>query len=231
MSCTCGVGQSCTYKVPIFQAFNCEETKALLKVIKRKTYQKGELVFCEGEPADTLYIVNEGKLKIFNYTKDGKEQILHLLGEGDFWGELQLFQDTTFNCYAKAIEDCRFCLITKQHFQQLMLKKPEMSLKVLEVLSQRLIHLEQLTLMLSNQDPESKLAYLLLELAKKEGVQVGSKMVIHLPFTREEVASYTGLTRETVSRKLHQLSEKGIINIIGHRKIEILDVAYLKDLL
>ncbi len=85
--------------------------------------------------------------------------------------------------------------------------------------------------MLSNQDPESKLAYLLLELAKKEGVQVGSKMVIHLPFTREEVASYTGLTRETVSRKLHHLSEKGIINIIGHRKIEILDVAYLKDLL
>ena len=84
-------------------------------MIKRKTYQKGEMVFREGEPADTLWIVNEGKLKIFNYTKDGKEQILHLLGEGDFWGELQLFQDTTFNCYAKAIEDCRFCLITKQH--------------------------------------------------------------------------------------------------------------------
>ena len=231
MSCTCGASQSCTYKVPIFQHFNCEETKALLQGIKRKAYKKGERLFREGEPADALYIVNEGKVKIFNYTKDGREQILHILNEGDFWGELQLLQETTFNCYAKAIEDCRICLITKSHFQKLMLEKPEMSLKVLEVLSQRLIHLEQLTLMLSNQDPESKLAYLLLELAKKEGIQIGSKMLIHLPFTREEMANYTGLTRETVSRKLHQLSEKGIINIIGHRKIEILDVAYLKDLL
>lgn len=231
MSCTCGASQSCTYKVPIFQHFNCEETKALLQVIKRKAYKKGEMLFREGEPADALFIINEGKVKIFNYTKDGREQILHILNEGDFWGELQLLQETTFNCYAKAIEDCRICLITKSHFQKLMLEKPEMSLKVLEVISQRLIHLENLTLILANNHPDSKLAYLLLDLSQRYGVQTESKIVVNLPFTREEMANYTGLTRETVSRKLNQLSEKGIIKIIGHKKIEILDLAYLKNLI
>ena len=60
---------------------------------------------------------------------------------------------------------------------------------------------------------------------------MGSKIVVNLPFTREVMANYTGLTRETISRKLHMFSEKGIIKIIGHKKIEILDLKYLNGLI
>ena len=176
-------------------------------------------------------IINEGKLKIFNYTKDGKEQILHILKEGDFWGELQLLQETNFKCYAKAIEDCNVCTITKEQFQKLILEKPEMSLKVLEVVSQRLVHLESLALVLSDNDTDAKLAYLLVDLANHYGIKMGSKIVVNLPFTREDMANYTGLTRETISRKLNMFSEKGIIKIIGHKKIEILDLKYLNGLI
>ena len=226
MSCTRCVDKFCTYKVPIFKHFNCQEVEEL-----HKEYKKGDILFNEGELADTLYIINEGKLKIFSYTKDGKEQILHILKEGDFWGELQLLQETNFKCYAKAIEDCNVCTITKEQFQKLILEKPEMSLKVLEVVSQRLIHLESLALVLSDNDTDAKLAYLLVDLANHYGIKMGSKIVVNLPFTREDMANYTGLTRETISRKLNMFSEKGIIKIIGHKKIEILDLKYLNGLI
>lgn len=231
MSCTRCVDKFCTYKVPIFKHFNCQEVEELLKVIEHKEYKKGDILFNEGELADTLYIINEGKLKIFSYTKDGKEQILHILKEGDFWGELQLLQETNFKCYAKAIEDCNVCTITKEQFQKLILEKPEMNLKVLEVVSQRLIHLESLALVLSDNDTDAKLAYLLVDLANHYGIKMGSKIVVNLPFTREDMANYTGLTRETISRKLNMFSEKGIIKIIGHKKIEILDLKYLNGLI
>lgn len=231
MSCTSCSGKFCTYKVPIFKHFDCQEAEELLKVIEHKEYKKGDILFNEGEPADTLYIINEGKLKIFNYTKDGKEQILHILNEGDFWGELQLLKGTTFKCYAKAIENCKICTIKKEHFQKLILEKPEMSLKVLEVVSERLIHLESLALVLSDNDTEAKLAYLLIDMANHYGVKLSSKIVVNLPFTREDMANYTGLTRETISRKLNVFSEMGVINVIGHKKIEILDLDYLNGLL
>ena len=106
-----------------------------------------------------------------------------------------------------------------------------MSLKVLEVVSQRLIHLESLALVLSDNDTDAKLAYLLVDLANHYGIKMGSKIVVNLPFTREDMANYTGLTRETISRKLNMFSEKGIIKIIGHKKIEILDLKYLNGLI
>ena len=177
MSCTRCVDKFCTYKVPIFKHFNCQEVEELLKVIEHKEYKKGDILFNEGELADTLYIINEGKLKIFSYTK------------------------------------------------------PEMSLKVLEVVSQRLVHLESLALVLSDNDTDAKLAYLLVDLANHYGIKMGSKIVVNLPFTREDMANYTGLTRETISRKLNMFSEKGIIKIIGHKKIEILDLKYLNELI
>ncbi|HAX72756.1 MAG TPA: Crp/Fnr family transcriptional regulator [Firmicutes bacterium] len=231
MSCTRCQDKFCTYKVPIFKNFNCSEVDELLKVIEHKQYKKGEILFNEGDLANTLYIINEGSLKLFRYTKDGKEQILHILKAGDFFGELQLLKETNFECYAKALEDCNVCTLTKEHFHQLMLQKSEMSFKVLEVVSDRLVHLEKLAILLSDNDTEAKLAYLLLELAEQYGNKTGSTIQINLPFSREEMANYTGLTRETISRKLKIFSDQGIINIIGHKKIEILDVDYFKQLI
>ena len=83
-------GELCASKVPIFENLNNEELLEIVKTINHKEYSKGDVIFTEGNVANTLYFINEGKIKLYKYTKDGKEQILHVLSEGDFFGELEL---------------------------------------------------------------------------------------------------------------------------------------------
>lgn len=221
----------CTYKVSIFQHFDCDEADELLKLVEHRNYKKGELLFLEGEKAETLFIVNEGKLKLYKYTKTGREQILYLLKEGDCWGELQLLYETNFDCSAKVLEDCYVSTIKKADFQRLMLKNPEMSLKLLGVVGKRLDHLEQMAMMLADNDSDAKLAYLLLKLADEYGIRLEDRVSVSLPMTREEMANYTGLTKETISRKLKLFSNQGLIEVIGHKKIDVLDYDYLMSLI
>lgn len=221
----------CTYKVPIFKHFDYDEVDELLRLIEHRSYKKGELLFLEGEKAETLFIVNEGKLKLYKYTKTGREQILYLLKEGDCWGELQLLNETNFDCSAKVLEDCYIITIKKVDFQRLMLKNPMMSLKLLDVARKRLDHLEQMAMMLADNDSDVKLAYLLLKLADEYGIRLEDRVSISLPLTREEMANYTGLTKETISRKLKLFSNQGLIEVIGHKKIDVLDYDYLMSLI
>lgn len=231
MSCMICDQKFCTYKVPIFKNFDCDEANELFTLVEHKNYKKGDLLFQAGETAETLFIINEGRLKLYKYTKDGKEQILHILKEGDFWGELQLLNESNFDCYAKVLEDCNICTIKKADFQNLMLKNPEMSLKVLQTVGKRLEDVERMAMMLADNDSDAKLAYLLVKLADEYGIISNDRISISLPLTREEMANYTGLTKETISRKLKSFSEQHLIEVNGHKKIEVLDYDYLVSLI
>lgn len=223
MGCNKCEKKFCSNKVPILKDLSCDEMDEITKRIEHKEYLKGKILFQEGEKAQALYILKQGKLKLYKYTKEGKEQILHILGEGEFFGENNLLQETPFEYYAKAIMDCQVCTLKKDTFRQLMLQKPEISLKVLEVMGDRLNQLEKLMVVLVDNDGDAKLAYLLIELAERYGGD--------LPITREDMASYTGLTRETISRKLRGFTEQGLIKMVGHKKIEILDYEALKQMI
>lgn len=83
--CNSCSGQCAVSKVPIFENLNNEELIEVVKTIEHKEYSKGNTIFIEGDTANTLYFINEGKIKLYKHTKDGKEQILHVLSEGDFW--------------------------------------------------------------------------------------------------------------------------------------------------
>lgn len=228
MSCMICVDKFCAYKVPIFSSFSCEELEEVFKIVKHRDVKKGEVLLQEGDTVTSFFILNEGRLKLYNYTKDGKEQILNLLQDGDSFGELHLLKEKNFEGYAKAITDCNISMIDKEEFQALLYKNPRMSLKVLEVVGERLEHLEKLALILADKDGDVKLAYVLVDFAKKYGKEVGGKISIQLPITKEEMASYAGLTRETLSRKLKAFSEEGLIHMVGHKEIEILKLDTLK---
>ena len=124
----------CTKKVPIFAVLNSCELIDVLEKIVHKEFEKNEIIFSEGGKAETLYFVNEGKIKLYKYTKDGKEQILHILSEGDFFGELNLLRESEYGFNAKAIENCKICTLGKDKFKDILLNKPEISIKILEVI-------------------------------------------------------------------------------------------------
>ncbi|MFZ5968323.1 MAG: Crp/Fnr family transcriptional regulator [Bacillota bacterium] len=223
--------QPCASKVSIFANLNREELIEIIKMTGHKNYHRGETIFFEEAEADTLYLVNEGKVKLFKYTRDGKEQILHILSDGDFVGELNLLKNGKYTFNAEALAPTKLCTLTKDKMKRLILEKPEIGLKILEAVSTRLAKLETLVQNLATNDVEARIAHLLLELKETYGKTTSEGIVIRLPLTREEMSNYTGVARETISRKLKKFEEEGMIKLVGIKKIIIVDEDKLADYL
>ncbi|MBU5677103.1 Crp/Fnr family transcriptional regulator [Alkaliphilus sp. MSJ-5] len=219
----------CAKKVPIFSNLESKQLEMITGVIIRKKYRKGEVIFLQGSLLDGLYIINNGKIKIFKYTKEGKEQILYILSDGDFFGELSLLKAEEVSFNAEAIEDVNICMIQKKDFDKILALNPEISVKILNVIGGRLSKLETLVQSLGTKDVEARIAQMLLDLAEEFGVQKKNSIEMEIPLTREDMANFIGVTRETISRKLSLLQNEGIIDLIGNRKIIIFNIEDLKE--
>lgn len=212
----------CPKRVPIFYSLSDLEIKKITDVVHHKLFKKGEMIIEEGDISTSLYIIHSGKVKLSKLTIQGKEQIVHLLTTGDFFGESNLFHDDmVMNLSCHALEDTKICVLKKQDFDQIMLSNPEISFKLLKTITKRLSHTEDLARTLATKDPEVRIADMLLEFCEKFGTEHQNTVLITLPITREEVSSYVGLTRETISRKLAKLVDKGILSLIGNKQILI----------
>lgn len=226
-SCT---GKYCATKVPIFSVLDKEQLSEVMSSIIRRRYKKGQIIFFEGDVSDKFYIINGGKIKIFKYTKEGKEQILYILSEGDFLGYLSLLKKGKFDFNAEALDDVHVCLLTKDDFDKIVKKTPEISLRILENLHDRLVSLENLVQTLSTKDIEARIAGILINFARDFGKEEKEGVVLEMPLSREEMANYIGVTRETMSRKLTAMEDEGVIELVGNKKIIIKDMDLLKEL-
>lgn len=222
-------GELCASKVPIFENLNNEELLEIVKTINHKEYIKGDIIFTEGNVANTLYFINEGKIKLYKYTKDGKEQILHVLSEGDFFGELELIKPSKYGFNSKAIVNSKICTLTKDEMKDIIMKNSEIGIKVLEAVGERLSKVENLVQNLATNDVDSRMAYLLTDLIEEYGESIEKNISIKLPLSREDMASFIGVTRETISRKLKKFEDENLIKIVGTKNIIILDEEGLKN--
>lgn len=228
LKCT---GKYCVSKVYIFSTLRQEAFKKISEIIVTRSYKKGQVIFFEGDIEDKLYIVNQGKIKIYKYNREGREQILYILSEGEFVGDMSLLKKGNFQYNAEALEDTVICTIAKDDFDAIVTKNPEITLKILEVLHDRLINLENLIQNLSTKDVEIRIASMLVNFAENFGVRFETGISIDLPLNREEMANYIGVTRETISRKLAALQDDNIIELVGNKKIIIKDMLYFKNML
>ena len=220
----------CAKKVGLFESFDDQDMERLLPLIERMTLPKGSYLFQEGDPADRLYILNGGSAKVFRNTKDGKEQILYLLSEGDYYGELSLLRTETHELSALALEDTYLCTLGKKDFDALVTAYPSLYAKMLEHAYSRIQALERSLATIQAKDVDSKLATLLLQLADQFGIQKLGAIEVPLKLTREEMANAIGLTRETVSRKLSQFQSDGLIVLVDQRTLQLIDTEGLMTL-
>lgn len=230
-NCIKCTGKYCVSKVYIFSALQPEAFKKISDIIITRKYRKGQVIFFEGDVEDKLYIVNQGKIKIYKYNREGREQILYILSEGDFIGDMSLLKKGNFQFNAEALEDTLICTIAKDDFDEIITRNPEITLKILEVLHDRLMNLENLIQNLSTKDIEIRIASMLLSFAGDFGVEDESGIIINLPLNREEMANYIGVTRETISRKLTSLQDEGVIELIGNKKLIIKDKVYFQKMI
>lgn len=213
----------CVSRVPIFAGLEPGQLVEIASLIRQKTYEEGELIALEGSRPEGLNIVHSGRVKVFNSTPEGREQILYVFAPGDFFGEMNLLGQEPLRYSVEALEFTRICQIRRDDFRQLVKKNPDILLKVAEELSLRLGKMEDLVLAMGGQDARTRVITMLLDFARKYGQKQAGGKLVTLPLGREGLANYIGVARETISRKLHQLQDEGYIKLLGTREVLILD--------
>src|SRR5699024_8872741 len=138
------------------------------KMSRHKLFEKGEIIYYDGDPLDYLYIVHQGRVKIYQVFESGKEQLLRILEPGEFMGEMAIFTKKEMDSYAEAIEKSEICAIHRDEMQLLMKEHPSIALKILEQFSKRLDQTEKLVGELSSKDVEMRIATYLVELVEKD---------------------------------------------------------------
>jgi CRP-like cAMP-binding protein len=224
-SCHCGFCHNdlCVKKVPIFSSLSSEEVEKISDLISHREYRKGELLMHDGERSENIVIIHEGSAKAFKYTTDGREQILYVFSEGDFFGEQNLLTNRTATYSVEALQPVKTCVLSKSQFQQLLYQYPDIAVKIIAELGERMARLENAMQGMGVRNVDNRIGGILLEFAAKYGTQDKEGTLIQLPLSREGIANYLGVARETVSRKLGQLENEGIIRSINNKSILILD--------
>lgn len=211
--------QNCISLVPIFNFLSNEEMAEIQKIVKKKTYVKGEMIFLAGEENNNLYVVHQGLVKITKYSNDGKEQVLRILRPGDFLGEHNLFSNKSLDINAQAVHNSKLCVIEGSKLKELILKYPEIAFKILEDISYRLAKAEELLKNIAIESAEKRVIDLLISLCDENNV-------VTLDMKKKDIASMLGMSAETLSRTLSNLEKNNIIRQ-SKNKIIILDENYL----
>lgn len=222
MGCSCSCqchnigGRTCIEKVPIFNSLSRDEMQEIAGITSQKTYEKGEMIYMAGDKGEKLQVIHTGKVKIFRLSDSGKEQVMRVLGPGDFMGELSLFSANPRLDNGEALEKTTVCIIAGEKIKAIMQKHPVIAFKVMEELSKRLERAENLIENINLYGVEKRLADNLLAMANDKGEVI-------LKMSKGDFASYMGMSQETLSRKLSSFQDMGLIKLIGHRRIIILN--------
>ena len=209
----------CILAVPIFNHLDPDEMNEIMKTTNAVAHLRGDTIYRAGEPSEGLYIVRKGYVKIYRLSDAGKEQLVRLLGPGDFTGELSLFSESVHDAYAEAMEPVELCMMNYDVFQQFLVKYPAIALKVLAEFSIRLAKTEQQSANIAMETVETRIAMYLANLVEEQ-----KDLTVKLPMSRKDLASHLGTTPETVSRKLTEFEDAGWIRQTKQRDLQIVDL-------
>lgn len=182
------------------------------RVTPMNTAPKGTVIMDPNKPQDVIYLLKEGRVRLYQLSSEGKEFTTSLLGPGNIFGHSGMVSTGTENCHAEALEDVVLCLLRRPDMERLMNDYPQLSLKLVEVLSARIQESQRLMRYMALGDVRSRLLYLLLKLASEFGHrQPDSWIQISADLAHKDLAAMVGSSREHVSATLSQLVREGIV--------------------
>jgi CRP-like cAMP-binding protein len=211
--------------IPIFDGLPRSQLEDLSMIVVDQMFKRGQSIFSEGDDGNGFYVLVWGRVKIFKVSWEGKEQILHIFGPGEPFGEVPVFAGQQFPASAESMEESRIFFFPRDAFIHLIKKNPDIALNMLAVLSRRLRRFTQLVEDLSLKEVPGRLAAYLLYLRE---LNKGSQE-LKLDISKVQLASLLGTIPETLSRILGKMRKAGLIESEGPR-IKILDLQGLEDL-
>lgn len=213
-------------RVPIFNGLTETEIQFLAERAVPRNYQKGEILFTEGDPCTGLFVIESGQVRIFKSSPNGREQVLTVEGPGNSVAELPLFDGGNYPASSAAVGEARIYFISKQDFHSLCLVHPQVPLKVLKVVGGRLRKLVGIIEELSFTTVRSRLISVLVRLAKT-GKKTAAGIEVQLPASNQQLASEIGTVRELVSRNLSRLQAEELI-VMDAKTVTIPDLRRLQ---
>ncbi|HVS68123.1 MAG TPA: Crp/Fnr family transcriptional regulator [Mycobacteriales bacterium] len=207
---------------PLFAALDADSADTLEKVLTSRTVSRGHIVFKEGDAGDRLFIVIEGKVKITRAAADGRENLIAVLGAGEMFGELSLFDPGPRTASVSAVTDATLASLDHDDLRPLLLERPGVGVELLRALAQRLRRTNDAMADLVFTDVPGRVAKALLDLAAKFGVVEAEGTRVRHDLTQEELAQLVGASRETVNKALSEFAHRGWLRIEG-RSVLLLD--------
>ena len=200
-------------RAPLFEALDDEGAKALRSLVTDVDLVRAERLFDEGDAGDRLYVVLEGKIKLTRAAPDGRENLLSVLGPGEMFGELSLFDPRPRTSSAVAVTDTRLAALAHDELQNWLTGRPDVSLHLLRALAQRLRRANDVMADLVFTDVPGRVAKALLDLADRFGEQTADGLQVHHDLTQEELAQLVGASRETVNKALADFAARGWLTL------------------
>jgi CRP/FNR family transcriptional regulator len=221
MTCICeqlagqevSLAEVCLGQLWMFERLTPEELGALMAAVLRKVYEKGEAIFRQGDPADRMFLIKGGRVKLSKVDEEGIETTLDIRKAGDILGETQ-FNEEEAGAYpltAWCMEKTLICGLTQARFEKLVLAYPNIGLQVIRNLSRRVGWLTSRVGSMSATNLEERLYRVLVNVAQEHGEPGPRGVIIHFPLTHEELGFLVGAHRVSITRALKDLRDTGRI--------------------
>ena len=213
-------------QAPLFSALDAEAAAALRSSMVEARVSRGDAIFTEGEPGDRMYVILDGKVKLGQTSTDGRESLLAVLGPGEVFGELSLFDPGPRTATATAVTDAVVIGLGHDNLRPWLAGRPEVAESLLQALAQRLRRTNEALADLVFADVPGRVAKQLLDLADRFGQPGPDGVLVHHDLTQEELAQLVGASRETVNKALADFAQRGWIEV-DQREVTLLDMERL----
>lgn len=191
-------------------------------------FKKDQFIYFPDEPAQYIYMIADGRVRIGHYLDDGKEVVSAILGMGEIFGELALAGEEKRRDFAQAMDDkTTVCPLSIDELKALMWENKELSFKMLKLVGLRLMKLERKLELLVFKDARTRVIEFIKDSASVNGKKVGYETLVPTKLTHKDIAALTGTSRQTVTTILNELKEKNLINF-DRKKILVRDLENLK---
>ncbi len=218
----CGV-RSLTVCAPL----DNEALTAVDHIATRRSFESGDGIFDEGEPARHVFNVTEGAVKIFKLLADGRRQVTGFLFAGDFLG---LASDEAYAYSAEAVTRTKLCRFQRRELDEMLQRYPQMERRLLDIAGNELAQAQEQMLLLGRKTAKERIASFLLLLSRRAKQGGRQENPVTVPMSRNDIADYLGLTTETVSRTFTKLKTEGLIELLREGKVRLADREALSEI-
>ena len=196
-------------KITLFQDLDDELLRFLAEEVRERVYPEGKVIVCQGEPGGTCHVITRGRVRVFMIGEDGYEMAFYIMGPGEIFGEMSLFEDLPRSASVAALEETHTLGLDQEVMFRCLQRSPALAMRLLQSLSARLRTTTSDAEGLASLPVPDRLMRQLQRLSERSGRRVEGGVQITLPLTQQELAALVGTSRESVNRALVKLRQEG----------------------